>query len=309
VACGWRPGWPSRRCGVKSMLGFGGNLTAFNVVNYFSRNLDNVLVGWRWGAVQLGYYAKAYTLLLLPLGQINAPISAVALPALSRLQNDMDRFRAYYRKAIGLMVTFGMPLVVFSVIDTEKVISIVLGRQWGEAVPIYRFLGPAAFMGTFNVAAGWVYVSLGRTDRMLQWGVISSTAMVGGFFVGLPFGASGVAIAYSICNVALLYPAMWFCFRGTLMRQYDLWSALSVPAIASILAGIAAYPITRAAMPGPRLVALFIDLAAYVVLYAGLYLLLPEGRRRLRETIELSRAFRSRAPQPQQDQLGVEPGT
>ena len=87
IACRWRPGWPVFESQVGSMLKFGRNLTGFKVVNYFSRNLDNILIGRLWGSVELGLYAKAYQLILLPINQINGPMTAVAMPALSRLQN------------------------------------------------------------------------------------------------------------------------------------------------------------------------------------------------------------------------------
>lgn len=50
--CAWRPGRPSRNAGVRSMLAFGGNLTGFAVINYFARNLDNMLIGKFWGSQQ-----------------------------------------------------------------------------------------------------------------------------------------------------------------------------------------------------------------------------------------------------------------
>ena len=75
LSCSWRPGLPVWNSGVGSLLAFGGNLTAFNLVNYFSRNLDNILIGRYWGSQELGLYAKAYQLLLLPIQQINIPIT------------------------------------------------------------------------------------------------------------------------------------------------------------------------------------------------------------------------------------------
>src|SRR5262245_21140369 len=55
IACDWRPSWPSRSSGVGSMLSFGRNLTGFTIVNYFARNLDNMLIGKFWGSQQLGF--------------------------------------------------------------------------------------------------------------------------------------------------------------------------------------------------------------------------------------------------------------
>ena len=50
LVCGWRPGRPMRGVGVRSMLAFGGNLTGANLLAYLIRNLDNILIGWCWGA-------------------------------------------------------------------------------------------------------------------------------------------------------------------------------------------------------------------------------------------------------------------
>jgi O-antigen/teichoic acid export membrane protein len=80
LASAWRPGRPVRRSGVRSMLSFGGYLTGFSLVNFFARNLDNILIGRFCGAQSLGFYEKSYSMLLLPLGQITAPITGVAIP-------------------------------------------------------------------------------------------------------------------------------------------------------------------------------------------------------------------------------------
>ncbi|MFB6357101.1 MAG: oligosaccharide flippase family protein, partial [bacterium] len=63
---GWFPSLPSFSSQIKSLIQFGGNLTGFATVNFLSRQFDDVLIGKRWGATPLGFYSKAYQLLLLP---------------------------------------------------------------------------------------------------------------------------------------------------------------------------------------------------------------------------------------------------
>ena len=101
VACGWWPGLPVRGSGVRAMLSYGGDLTGFNFMSYFARNMDNLLIGKFWGAYQLGVYSRAYQMLLMPMQQINAPLAAVAVPALSRLADSPERYRAAYLKNSG----------------------------------------------------------------------------------------------------------------------------------------------------------------------------------------------------------------
>jgi O-antigen/teichoic acid export membrane protein len=76
-------------------------VTGFLTVNYLTRNADNVLIGWSWGSVPLGLHSRAYSLMMLPLSQINAPVAGVA-PALSRRHDDVERVAAAVR---GILAT------------------------------------------------------------------------------------------------------------------------------------------------------------------------------------------------------------
>ncbi|MBE9213111.1 lipopolysaccharide biosynthesis protein [Plectonema cf. radiosum LEGE 06105] len=294
VACSWRPGVPLRRSGIRSMLAFGGNMTGFNIVNYFSRNLDNILIGQYWGPQQLGLYAQAYKLLLLPINQINAPISTVALPALSSLQSEPEKYRRYYYKAILLITTIGMPIVAFMFASADKVILLTLGKQWLEAVPIFRSLMPAAFIGTFNVADGWVYQSLGRTDRQFLWGIVSSIINVIVFIISIRWGAIGVARGYSLYLILQFLPRFFYCYRGTQLRNIDLISTLLRPVLASLGAAAVIIIITNQliSINTNLIIGLFIDWLLYCLAYFGIWIVLPNGKTTLLEMFQFTKVFK-----------------
>ena len=293
IVCSWRPGLPALNSGIRSMLAFGGNLTAFRSVNYFSRNLDNILIGRIWGPQQLGLYSKAYQLLLLPIHQINTPVNNVALSALSSLQLEPKRYRSFYCKAILIITTLGMPIVAFMFVSADKVILALLGQQWLSVVPIFRFLMPAAFVGTFNVATGWVYQSLGRTDRQFRWGMISSFINVVIFFVSVRWGAIGVAAAYGISQPFLQVPALIYCYRGTPIQISDLLSALHKPALASIGAATALIGINQIIPSNIHIaVALFQTCLLYGLFYIAMWLVLPNGKQTLIEMLQMTKNFK-----------------
>lgn len=294
LACSWRPGLPVWNSGVLSLLAFGGNLTAFNLVNYFSRNLDNILIGRYWGSQKLGLYAKAYQLLLLPIQQINSPVTKVALPTLSCLQAKPEQYKRYYYKAILAITIVSMPLVAFIFAVADKIVLLLLGSQWLGIVPIFRWLMPAAFMGTFNVAGGWVYQSLGRTDRQFRIGVVMSAIDIGIFFISVPWGVIAVAAAYGLSRPIIWVPRMLYCYRGTPLKFSKLISTLSRPGIASL--GAAAL-----LMIGNQLLtseislvlALSGNLIFYALLYVAIWLILPQGKQTLAEMGQILQEFKS----------------
>jgi len=241
VACGWRPGLPVRRSGVRSMLAFGGNLTGFSIVNYFARNFDNILLGRFWGAGVLGLYNRAYRLMMLPISQVREPLHAVAIPALSHIQNDPIRYKKYYIKLITLVSFITMPLMVFLFFCADQVIHILLGSKWLGAVDIFKILCVVAFIQPVGTTWGIVLVSLGQSRRYLTWGILNSVIIVVSFILGLPWGAIGVAAAYTIASYVLLAPTLWYCFRRTPISIADFFSAISRPVIASIIMGFAIF--------------------------------------------------------------------
>jgi len=210
VACDWRPGLPKRGAGVRSMLAFGGNLTGFRFVNYFARNVDKMLIGKVYGPVSLGLYSKAYQLLMLPLNQVRGPMSAVFIPALSRVQNDPERYRRVFLRLMRMLcLTMLAPLPVL-IIGSDWIIDLMLGPQYEGAGGIFTCLAVVAIVQILLSCPSWLFITQGRGRDMLYSGIICSIISVISFIVGLPWGVFGVALAYSISALVLRAPVLLF---------------------------------------------------------------------------------------------------
>lgn len=278
----WRPGWPTRGSGVRSMLRYGLNLTGFEIVNYFSRNLDNILIGRAAGADALGLYSKAYGLMMLPLTNLRGPINAVAFPALSRLQDRPKDFRAYYCTVVAMLAMASMPIVSLLFVVAEPLILVVLGPQWVEAAGLFSILAFAAFFQTSSGFRGTALVSLGMASRQLKQGVISAIVACTGFLIGIRWGMTGVAVSYAITSLIMTFPMHVYCFRGTPLRVGDYYRSISVPMFASLTAGAAAYGLRRVAMVDMQAhLDLVLTFSAFSMCYLGLLSLHAGSRRKL----------------------------
>lgn len=288
IACSWRPGLPARKAGVRSMLVFGSNLTGFNVVNYFARNLDNLLIGRVWGAQQLGLYAKAYQLLLLPLQQINAPVAAVAVPALSRLVDSPERYRQAYLRILEKLTMVATPLVMFMIATSDWIVELVLGPQWSGVSLIFSLLGIIALTQPVSNTTGWLFITQGRTNHMFQWGMIGSTLSVIAIIAGLPWGATGVAASYSISGLLIRTPILfWYVGRSGAVKAVDLYRTMAPSSFASLCSLPVIFCFRRyVTVPNP-LIGIMITLCISVLINLLILLLLPQGRKSIRDFKEL----------------------
>lgn len=235
AACRWRPGLPSRDSGVRSMLSYGGNLTGYNLMSFFARNLDNVLLGRFWGAYQLGVYSRAYQMLLMPMAQINNPLVTVAVPALSRLSDSPERYRAAYLKILEKIAMITMPGVAFMIATSDWLVLLLLGPKWSAAGRIFMLLGLAAIVQPAARSVLWLFTTQGRSREMLTWGLIGGVIAIVSIVSGLPWGATGVAASYAATDLCLSTPLLfWYVGRRGPVRTRDLYRTIAPPACAAI---------------------------------------------------------------------------
>lgn len=244
ITCRWRPGLPRRNAGVNSMMKFGADLVSFDVVNYFSRNLDNILIGRYLGAGPLGMYSKAYQLLMMPITNLRGPIYSVAMPALSRLQKEPEQFRDYYLKCVSLLAFLSMPVVVFMYVCSEQIIILICGPNWVGASEIFRILAVAAFIQPVSGTSGMVLVSTGQSRIYFKLGVFSALVFCLSFVAGLPWGNIGVATGYSIANYLILFPILFYSYRHTSVKRTSFLKAVFNPLVASIGMGLCLFLLT-----------------------------------------------------------------
>jgi PST family polysaccharide transporter len=236
LVCHWRPSLPALDSGIGEMLTFGGNITGFSIINYFARNLDNVLIGRFWGAGELGLYSKAYQLLLLPINQINSPIAAVAIPALSRLVDSSERYTAAYVRIVEKVALLTIPIMLFMIGSSDWLVLLLLGPQWQEASGIFVLLGVAGLIQPVANSTGWLFISQGRSRDMFQWGLIGGTISIVSFLAGLRWGAIGVAASYSLLWTYLCLPLLfWFVGRTGPVKTGDFYRVLAPFVTASLL--------------------------------------------------------------------------
>ncbi|HKP47805.1 MAG TPA: lipopolysaccharide biosynthesis protein [Pyrinomonadaceae bacterium] len=277
--CRWRPGLPARNSGVRSMVAFGRNFTGFSIINYFSRNLDNLLLGRFWGANELGLYNRAYQLMTLPIDQINEPVTSVAIPALSRINDEDERYRQAYRRMLEKIAMFTMPAVAFLMATSDWIVQIVLGPQWSATSRIFLLLGITGLFQPIANTTGWLFLTQGRSRDMFHWGLISGPITMASIVIGLPWGAVGIASSYALTRVALTDPLLfWFVGRKGPVRTRDFYHIIAPFTFAALASlGISAVVRSQFQIHNPILGLIALFIVTGVVTLASLAVL-PSGR-------------------------------
>jgi PST family polysaccharide transporter len=223
--CPWVPGRMQRRTGVRDMLKFGANLTGFNFVNYFARNADNILIGKFIGADALGIYSRAYGLLMLPITMMSRPLSNVAVPALCRLNADRERLHKYYLHILYMLSLVAGPIAGIAFLASTDIVLLLLGPTWAPVGEVFKYLAIGSLLQPLYYTQSWLHLAVGRSDRVLLWGLVGSPIIVGSFLVGLIWGVNGVAFCYSMAIIVITIGSLSYAGQSA---GLSFWKILGV---------------------------------------------------------------------------------
>jgi PST family polysaccharide transporter len=225
----WRPGLMFGWNVVRSVSGFGLNLTGFQVVNYTFRNIDNLLIGRYLGSNDLGIYNLAYRVMFFPLLTISDVIGRVMFPVYAHVQDDDARLRRYYLKAGGAIAFVSFPMMLGMMAVAGPFVSAVFGEKWTRVTVLLLILAPVGMVQSIGTTVGSIYLVKARTDTMLKWSIAASIVVTIAVAIGLQWGMVGVAIGYAIAALLLAYPGVVLPFRMIDLKFRDLALVLSKP--------------------------------------------------------------------------------
>lgn len=217
----------------KDLFSFGGNLMGFSFLNYFARNLDNIIIGRFLGPVALGYYDLAYRIMLKPLYNVSYTLGQPLFSGLSALQEDKQQAGETYRKVVIAISLICFPMMLGLAAVAPEFMAIVFGEKWIPAVPVLQILCFVGAMQSVGTTVGAIYQSQGRTDVMLRVGIINVTVICVAFLIGVHWGIVGVALSYSIAAACIWFYSHHVANKLIKLSDVHFWRSLQPGAVMS----------------------------------------------------------------------------
>ncbi len=146
----WRPRVKPDFSVIRELFSFSFSLIAASLMNTFFRYIYNPYIGRHFGDERLGYYSEAYKFNYLPVSIVASTFSGVALPVLSKLNDDEPRQMNYLRKMMRMMAFCVFPILFGAIACFDNLVEIVLTDKWLPIVPYFRIMALAGFAASMH---------------------------------------------------------------------------------------------------------------------------------------------------------------
>ncbi|MGX9418459.1 oligosaccharide flippase family protein [Vibrio sp. WJH972] len=163
---------------ISSLYAFAKFQVLFNVLNYFSRNLDTLLITKYFGVATVGFYEKSYQVMRYPLQLFTFAITPALQPVLTKYKDQPDVIeKEYYPIAFKLAM---LGIFVSSVLfwGSEEIVFIMFGSQWAEAGVYLAIFSVSIPLQMVLSSTGGIYQAVGASKLQFYCGVFSSIVNV-----------------------------------------------------------------------------------------------------------------------------------
>ncbi len=221
---------PERRA-LGELMYFGGGFTIARVANFLAVQGDNMTVARTLGPTALGLYGRAYSLMAAPATAFGTVMDQVLFPTMARLQDEVKRLAAAYRRGVGFLAVMILPMSSWLFVLAPEVIHTVLGPRWAGVVPPFRILAIGMLFRTSYKMSDSLSRATGSVYRRAWRQIIYAGLVIGGAWIGQHWGIAAVALGVLF---ALLVNFLLMAELGlsvTRMTWGEFWQA-HVPAVA-----------------------------------------------------------------------------
>ena len=144
------------------------------LANFFSRNLDTFLIYFAMGASALGYYDRAYFLMLAAQQFLSQVLGRIIIKDLARFQgDDLDRrFLLLTEFYVFVAILIFVPFIFFP----DTLVNLLLGSNFGPSTDLVRVLGVAGVLQSILATSGYYY--LRKENLKAQAAVTLQTASI-----------------------------------------------------------------------------------------------------------------------------------
>jgi O-antigen/teichoic acid export membrane protein len=200
----WRPSFRFSARRFRDMAEFSLSIIGGNFTMFIFRKTDVTLIGYFLDTHQLGYYYLVQRLLTTMGLVTQSTIQSIVMPVLSRVQNDLPRFREIFAQTVQFLNALWLPLALGAGLVASLMLPVVFGAKWQPSVPLLELWSLVGFSDAYTLYSAPALAAAGRPRAFLTASIIQVAIAVTLLLPATRFGLRGIVAADVLVAVAII---------------------------------------------------------------------------------------------------------
>lgn len=241
----WRPALVFDFHSVRRLFGFGGYLLAASLLNVTYNSLYSILIGKIYGIRDLGFYGLADNMQQFSVGLLTNIVSRVTFPLFSTVAHDKAKLKRGMCLATRNIMFVNAPMMLGLAVVAEPLVLVIIGDRWLSVVPIFQVLCLGSILWPLHVINLNMLLAQGCSNLYFKLEITKKVLGCSFLFVGIFFGATGIAWSQVVFNISTFIINAYFTQRhlgyGLIDQIRDIFHSLSVASIMAWLTILISY--------------------------------------------------------------------
>ena len=201
----WRPQLIFNIDRFKLHFHFGYKMTISGLLDTIFTNIYQIIIGRLYNPVTVGYYTRANSLMMLPVGNVSAALNKVVFPLFAKVQDDIPALRAAYKKIMLIVLFIITPIIVLMALLANELVAFLFTEKWLSIVPIFRIICLSGILYPLHLYNLMILQVKGRSDLFLKLEIIKKIVLIFIIVISILFGFNGLLVGSVIASIIALF--------------------------------------------------------------------------------------------------------
>lgn len=184
---------------------FGYKMTISSLLDTIFTNIYQIVIGRIYTPVTVGYYTRANSLMMLPVGNISAALNKVVFPLFAKVQDDISALKVVYKKIMLMVLFIITPIIVLMALLANELVIFLFTEKWLPIVPIFQIISFSGILFPLHLYNLMILQVKGRSDLFLKLEIIKKIILVFIIIVSVLFGFKALLIGSVVASIIALF--------------------------------------------------------------------------------------------------------
>jgi len=202
---------------------YGYKLTISAILDTIFTNIYHIVIGRFYSPTLVGYYTRANTLMMLPVGNISGALNKVVFPLFSKVQDDLPRFRNSYKQIMQMVLFIITPIIVLMGLLAKPLIVFLFTDKWLAVVPIFKIICFTGILYPIHLYNLIVLEVKGRSDLFLKLEVLKKILLTIILIISFFYGFYALLWGQLIFSILALFINTHYAGK---ILEYSMWQQM-----------------------------------------------------------------------------------